>query len=146
MTFSNDFLANMNASRDESHAKFQAFSQALIAKMRKNFNLSVVETMIVTHALQTFANASHQHGTAQFIAKCSHELGIEWSAELPDPDAEFSEKLRVNALALIKTLREIDFNTQDINSITPDIKEFGELGRQLGCTDGGLLFVESKMI
>lgn len=144
MTFSDEFLANMNASRDESHAKFQAFSQALVTKMRNQFDLYLSEVMIVNQALQSFAESSHNHGVAQFIAAYSSTAGVKWSNELPDPDVEYHEKLRVSSLALIKTLRgELDFNTHDINAITPDLKEFGELARQLGCTDGGLLMVEN---
>ena len=121
---------------------FNYKGRALLTFMKAEFRLDFDETRDVSEALGEYGAVYRNYGTAQVISGYSKGIGITFRESLPDPEIEFKEKSRKASLDLITLLRSLDFTTNDINSITEKLKDFGEAGRVLGYAEGYLLIAQ----
>lgn len=117
---------------------FNYKGRALLTYMKNEFRLDSEELRDVGAALGEYGAVYRQYGTAQVISGYSKGIGVTFRESLPDPEIEFKEKSRNVSLGLITLLRNLDFSTNDINSITENLKDFGESGRVLGYAEGYL--------
>ena len=120
---------------------FNYKGRALLTHMKAEFRLDSEELRDVGSALGEYGAVYRQYGTAQVISSYSKGIGVTFRESLPDPEIEFKEKSRKVSLELITLLRNLDFTTNDINSITEKLKDFGESGRVLGYAEGYLKIV-----
>jgi hypothetical protein len=132
-------LTEANASIELATDLFNYKGRALLTHMKAEFRLDSEELQDVGAALGEYGAVYRQYGTAQIISSYSKGVGITFRDSLPDPEIEFKEKSREASLDLLTLLRSLDFTTNDINSITEKLKDFGEAGRVLGYAEGYLL-------
>lgn len=136
MTVINPQILEGQAASDHALELCVQSANTLLSKMVKEFRFVGREVFVVRGTLEEYTHAYRQYGVAQIMSDYFKSMGIPFRAGLEDPIIEHSANIRTAALAVIKTLRDLDCDTQDINSISDDLKKHGEAARLSGNAEG----------
>lgn len=124
--------------------KFEVDASALVMKQGQLFmkqlvteySLNVNEQNRIVASINGLIDAYRDFGIADSIHSVLTALGGVYSEAMPDPRPETQTKAKQAALKLIAELRDMDFNTEEINALSPAMKSLTESATLFGNTEG----------
>lgn len=120
----------------EAFALVQRQAQLFMHRLVSEYSLSNHEQIRMVNFLNGLIEDYRDLGIADSVHSMITALGGGYSAALPDPRPEAREKSKNSALKVIAELREMDFSTAEINSLSPEMKKLTELATLWGNTEG----------
>lgn len=101
-----------------------------------DYSLNIREQIRVVSHLNAVVEGYRDFGIAESIHAVLMAVGGVYSEDMPDPRPEQEAKAKKAALKLIGELRDMDFSTENINEITPNMKKLVEAATLYGKTVG----------
>lgn len=120
----------------EAFSLVQRQARLLLNRLVDEYSLSNHERIRMVNFLNGLIEDYRNLGIAESVHSMINALGGGYSEELPDPRPETREKAKNSALKVIAELREMDFSTEEINALSPDMKTLTELSTLWGNTEG----------